>query len=579
MPSLHIGTLPGEAPFELDLDRFADEGARVGLFASSGAGKGYLLGVLLEELIAAGYPVVMVDPEDELWTFREAGAFVVGGRHGHVPLPAVLAELVPLAREVIAHCLATATPVVFDLDGLGGDEITHAFEFIAGEYWRQINETRRPSVLAITEAHLVAPQALPRGASPGVVLPRLLSGGRKRGAITLLETQRLAEIAKAVINHCNVRFIGRIDDADDYARVAKGMPRAVTFEEVSSLQRGTFYVPRLAGAEPVRVRERRVTHGSGTPAGGGELTVRPAAAAQERAIAQLAERLAAISPEPVPAGDPATGGSTSGERAREAAVPPAARGRRRRDATLEQPTDAAAPTTRREAHLDAEVARLQMALSGVRDDLESARMDVEQLQHENEEAYAQVAALERALEPWDAVALALTTALAGRGTVGGEGDAGAAAAGRPAGIDESRIIELIRRHAPGMSAPELVPIEALRARYLEAAAQRLVAVMRGLDPDEREALLFLLTRDAFITINAVAVGISGSDSVRERWSKALTGLAGRDLVVIGGSGRSGRRANVDAWVRSALAPHQPTDAEVTAVRDRALSVLMSEGGS
>lgn len=526
MPELHIGP-----SFPLDTDDFRDEGLRIGIFASPGAGKGYLLGVLLEEFIGAGYPCLMVDAESELWTFRELGALIVGGPHGHVPFDVAAGDAI---RAAIRFCLDTGTPVVFDLGDCEDDrEIRAGFEAIAGQYWGIVNRERHSSVFAVTEAHVIAPQALPRGETAGTRLPAILNRGRKRGVISLLETQRIADVANAVISHCNVRFVGRIDFEDDYRRVARSMPRDVTFADIAALERGTFYVPRLS-SEQVHVRQRTVTHGGGTP-DGSEVTLRREATPE--GLTQIAEQLSALM----------RGGS-------EDVVPPS------------QSSDSPR-TTRSRRVRTAEDAALEAAHEEA---LAEARTRAERAEARADAMAARLEALERVnaqlVEENDA-AIALRAALANF--------MGAVEAG--GGISEARVIALISEHArSGSQSAVLMPVAALRAQYLERAATRLYVAMRALEPDAREALCFLLTRDQYVTINAVSVALSGSDSgsSRQRWSKAVQALVSAGLASAGGSGRTGRRATVDAWVRSALSPHDPSDEEIEAVRDRALSVLL-----
>jgi Helicase HerA, central domain len=513
--------------FVLDTERFKDEGLRGGIFASPGAGKGYLLGVLIEELIDAGYPCVMVDPESELWTFREIGALVLGGPHGHVPLAGDAAAVIEYALH---FCLDSATPVVFDLADLETDSaIREMFEAIAGVYWRLVSTARTPSVFALTEAHVIAPQAIARGEGGASKLPAILSRGRKRGVIPLLETQRIADVANAVISHCNVRFIGRIDFDDDFKRVAKGMP-GVTFADVQGLNRGSFYVPRLVDG-PIHVRERRVTHGAVTPCAGEVKLRREDAPAT---IAAIAERLASLlEPEPEPAAAPARRAAKT--RAPTAAAPDAAVLKRERDDAI-----------LRQERLEAEANELSRRIE-----------QAEARAYENDDELERVAAFRAALIEF--------LALDAPGEGGGRGYPG-----------DDHVVRLIHAHAPaGAAGAVLQPVEKLRADYLERSAHRLVEVVRSLDADEREALLFLLTQNSFVTINSITRALSGHDGggQRNRWSRVTQTLKAKGLVLIGGTGGAGRRHNIDGFVAVGLAPHNPTADELAAVRDRALYVL------
>jgi len=119
----------------------------------------------------------------------------------------------------------------------------------------------------------------------------------------------------------------------------------------------------------------------------------------------------------------------------------------------------------------------------------------------------------------------------------------------------------------GHSSIEVAAPDALRKKYLQAAAERLLSRVDALSADALEVLRLLLGQDRFWNVNRVSLALSGSDSggVRGRWSKALQELQTAGLVTRGGSGRSEYKANVEGCVKSDLSPHAPTDAEVAAV--------------
>ncbi|MFS8067608.1 MAG: helicase HerA domain-containing protein, partial [Byssovorax sp.] len=72
----------------VSLADYARTGLRFGIWASSGRGKSFGVGVLCEELLAAGIPVIALDPEGEIFTLRERfRVLVLGGAHADLPLP------------------------------------------------------------------------------------------------------------------------------------------------------------------------------------------------------------------------------------------------------------------------------------------------------------------------------------------------------------------------------------------------------------------------------------------------------------------------------------------------------------
>jgi len=99
---LHLGR-----GIELPIDAVTDT---IGVLAVKGAGKTYTFLVLVEEMVKAKIPVVVVDPVGVCWGLRASAdgkwpglaVTVLGGRHGDAPLEAsagrVVADLVVETR-------------------------------------------------------------------------------------------------------------------------------------------------------------------------------------------------------------------------------------------------------------------------------------------------------------------------------------------------------------------------------------------------------------------------------------------------------------------------------------------------
>lgn len=532
---------PSSSPVEIDLDQYIEQGLRVGIFAASGSGKGWLLGVLLEEFIEAGLPIIAIDPESELWTFQEAGALVLGGPHGDVPLPRTDEGV----RKAIEFGVAFRTPIIFDLGGVRGSvNLLREGERISSILWDIADSSRTRIVFAVTEAEVFAPQSVPKTGPQPEMLATINKRGRKRGVAVLLETQRPADIANAVITQCNVRLIGRMDDTADYDRV-KRYVTPMTFTQMHRLQTGHF----MLDGEEVAVRARRVTHGGGTPIGGEiALAQRPTPEGLADIIAGLREPEVEVDLPTTAAEVKAAGNSVAGMVAR---------------ADLDRVEERLRLAERTATTLRSESAAKDATLTSLEREVERLRADVIR----GDRAIDTLAALRAALVP-----------------VLGELPSMDVRVGLPDGstlssLSEEDVKRLIRLHAPagGPSAPSLLPVEALRARYLEAAAQRLVAAVEALEADERDVLLFLLPQTKFLTINAIQKGVSGTEGGdgRKRWEKALVPLVRLGLVKTGSSGGMGRQQDVDAWVAKGLAPHEPTAEELAQVKNRALSVVMS----
>jgi hypothetical protein len=523
-------TVDGGAPYAVDIDDYAAEGLRIGIFGSSGTGKGWLLGCIVEDMIALGLPVVMLDAEQELWTFKEVGALVVGGPHGDAPFT----ENARALDAVIEFALDTRTPVVFDVGELAEADEVEAFRLgeLVMRRLATVADRRRVEVgFACTEAAIFAPETIERGQARARAMKALFQRGRKRGVIPVIDTQRMADIQKSLISQANVSFVGKVNKHVDYQPLRSDVGGRA-FEEFRRLPTGVFFAQPANVA--VQVRARRVTHGGGGP--GAQVVI------QERERVGLEEVLRLLresgeAPEPEEAPRAVTGSTMT--------VSTAVR---------------------------AEVLRLREALTAAQAERDQFEHLADQAEIERQAAAAALGMARERMQEIDALGALMRRV----GLTGGEGGGNGTV---DAGLVREVVREEIARLGPATGAPVLAPVEMLRHRYLEAAAERLVERVRTLDADQSETLLFLLAHPEGATINGVALGIAGNDGggTRSRFVAAVGALVSAGLVKAAGSGGMKRRATVDEWVRSGLGAHNPTAEEIASVRDRALSLLASTG--
>lgn len=543
MPLIDVGSAGG-THVTIDLDEYEQSGARFGIFGASGSGKGWLLGVLLEELHRLGYPIIAIDPESELHTLQEIGALVLGGPHGDAPIPTTVKVL----QDAMRFAIRTGTPLVFDLGGTegadGDDEAAIQREGVRiMQVFNRMADTLRTSVVfAVTEAELFAPQQVARSGISSKVFATIQKRGRKRGVIPILETQRTADIAKSVIAMCNVRFIGHLDEPLDYDNVKRHIT-GWTFEKMRRLPTGMFI--KTPEEIAVTVKARTVTHGGGTPVAGDEPVARTRTSSAELDAMVEALRSAAPTPEPEEAG-PVRAMVVGGRGGKTAEVTQAA-------------IDAALRTA------NGRITELESSRDSFREMHAAAEREVDRLRHVEGE--------KRVVETVLATLREGLIAVLGDDATPRYIEFDGAAGG---GLSEADVVRLIAQHAhTGAGSAAMVPVEALRVRFLEAAAQRLYEVVENLTDDERAVALFLIAHPTFHSINAIQKAITGSDGggARKRWEDAILGVVRPGLAVIGGSGRSGRKENVDAWLRGALGAHEATDAEVADVKNRALALI------
>lgn len=258
----------------VSLADYARTGLRFGIWASSGRGKSFGVGVLCEELLAAGIPVIALDPEGEIFTLRERfRVLVLGGAHADLPLPKGDAAVTLALRKALDEGLG----LVLDLSDQPTSRAQQeaAYPFLE-RLWSLLTERRTPTALVVEEVHLFAPQS--GSALTSDILHRFAKQGRKRGIVLATASQRTQAVSKELMSQLNFQAIGGFEIERDYDAV-KAIVDGHSFEEFRALPVGEFFFSAVNRFG--RFRERHTTHGGDAPAFGGEI------AAARRPDAQL----------------------------------------------------------------------------------------------------------------------------------------------------------------------------------------------------------------------------------------------------------------------------------------------------
>ena len=245
------------------------------ILAKRGSGKTYTAAVLVEELHAAGQPVVVIDPIGVWWGLRSSAdgqgdglPFVVfGGDHADVPLEETAGDL--LADLVVDERIAA----VLDLSLLSKGA---ARRFMTAFLERLYRRNREPLHVVLDEADAWAPQRTSAdGARLLGAVEDLVRRGRARGLGVTLITQRPAVLSKDVLTQAEVlialRMTGVRDVAaiDEWVRLHADEDQAVELKRsLPALPVGTAWVwsPGWLGVlQQVQVRRRRTFDSSATP--------------------------------------------------------------------------------------------------------------------------------------------------------------------------------------------------------------------------------------------------------------------------------------------------------------------------
>ncbi len=244
--------------YAIDLAAYTRQGLRVGIWASSGRGKSFGVGVLCEELLTAGIPVIAIDPEGELHTLREQfRVLVLGGEQADLPLPTGKFGI----SLALTRALDDGLGLVIDLS----DRPTTKAQQQAAlpwleQLWVLMSERRSPAALVVEEVHIFAPQS---GVSLCAdMMQRFAKQGRKRGAILVAASQRTQAVSKEFMSQLNFPAIGGFETERDYEAV-KAVVGGHPFEQFRSLEPGRFFLSAAGGF--FRWRARKTSHGGEAP--------------------------------------------------------------------------------------------------------------------------------------------------------------------------------------------------------------------------------------------------------------------------------------------------------------------------
>lgn len=225
----------GVIPMAIDLR--ALRGAHLGVIANSGSGKSGLIRKILE--VSHGeVQQIILDPEDEYYTLREDGDYVIaGGDDGDCP--ATVANAPALADML----LTSGVSAVIQMNHLKGDEPQRFVAAFLDALMEAPRALWHPVLLVLDEAHRFIPQDGTTAATEAV--RDFFARGRKRGYTGVLATQRMASIEKMVTGNMNNWALGRVGQATDRKVVLNMLGFTATSADgktLMSLENRTFWM-------------------------------------------------------------------------------------------------------------------------------------------------------------------------------------------------------------------------------------------------------------------------------------------------------------------------------------------------
>lgn len=255
-------------------------GQAICIFGIRGSGKTNTAGVLAEELLDHGQPIVVIDPTDAWWGLRagrdgstEGGyqIFIFGGSHADVPLEEtdgkVIAEF--LVKEQVS--------VILSLRHLRkGGQRRFVTEFCEEIYHlKGRDENRTPLTVFIDEAPLFAPQKVTGEVARTVgAVEDLIARGRNAGFGVVLISQRSATLNADVRTQADTMICHRVTAALDRTAIKGWFEENASVEDLSAILKslaglkngeGWVWSPALDVMSKVQMRLRRTYDSSKTP--------------------------------------------------------------------------------------------------------------------------------------------------------------------------------------------------------------------------------------------------------------------------------------------------------------------------
>jgi hypothetical protein len=195
----------------------------------SGSGKSNTASVIAEELLEAGFPLLIVDTDGEYYGLKEeyemlhAGAdeecdIQIGPEHAEQMATLALEENVPVILDVSGY-----------LDEAVADELLRE---VARQLFVKEKKLKKPFLLVVEEVHEYIPEG-GGGGETGNLLIKIGKRGRKHGLGILGISQRPADVKKDFITQANwlvwhrltwdndTKVVGRIIDTEYKERVAE----------------------------------------------------------------------------------------------------------------------------------------------------------------------------------------------------------------------------------------------------------------------------------------------------------------------------------------------------------------------
>ncbi|MWV39232.1 DUF87 domain-containing protein [Natrialba sp. INN-245] len=229
----------------------------------SGSGKSNTASVIAEELLDAGFPLLIVDTDGEYYGLKEEYEMLHAGADEECDI-----QIGPEHAEQMATlALEENVPVILDVSGYLDEEVAdELIKEIARQLFVKEKKLKKPFLLVVEEVHEYIPEGGGVGET-GKLLIKIGKRGRKHGLGILGISQRPADVKKDFITQANwlvwhrltwendTKVVGRIIDTE-YAELVSDLGDGQAFVQTDWTE---------ADVRKVQFRRKRTFDAGATP--------------------------------------------------------------------------------------------------------------------------------------------------------------------------------------------------------------------------------------------------------------------------------------------------------------------------
>ncbi|MCB8942526.1 MAG: ATP-binding protein [Ardenticatenaceae bacterium] len=229
-----------------------------------GSGKTNTAAVIMEGLLDAGIPILVIDIDGEYFTMKEKfpNVTVIGRSLNTETDVNVTMSNINLVAE---KSYLAGAPVVFDMSHIEDSAREEMLSIYLNTIWRLSAVHRIPLVIFLEEAHEWVPQVGKTTISP--LLIRIAKRGRKRGLGMVMISQRSADVHKSTLCMADSAFLHQVTHPVDmkvYEGLIPWQPSRVK-KTVQDLKEGEALVLLDRKVTRHQIRRRSTRHVGFTP--------------------------------------------------------------------------------------------------------------------------------------------------------------------------------------------------------------------------------------------------------------------------------------------------------------------------